>query len=44
MKSLRRIASGKLRIEDAITLDAALAMDRVSLTDRIIPCYRYASL
>ncbi len=44
MKSLRRIASGKLRIEDAITLDAALALDKIALTDRIIPCYRYSSL
>ena len=44
MKSLRRIASGKLRIEDAITLAAALAMDRVALADRIIPCYHYAGL
>ena len=43
MKSLRRIASGKLRIEDAITLDAALAMDRVALVDRIIPCYHYSA-
>ena len=42
MKSLRRMASGKLSIADAITLDAALAMDRVSLVDRIIPCYRYS--
>ena len=44
MKSLRRVASGKLRIEDAIPLDAALALDKVAITDRIIPCYRYASL
>ena len=43
MKSLRRIASGKLRIADAITLDAALALDKVALTERIIPCYRYIS-
>jgi tRNA pseudouridine55 synthase len=42
MKSLRRIASGKLRIEDAITLAAVLAMDRETLLARIIPCYRYA--
>ncbi len=43
MKSLRRIASGKLNIADALTLDAALALDRVTLVDRIIPCYRYAT-
>ena len=44
MKSLRRIASGKLRIEDALTLDAALALDRDALLARIIPCYRYAAV
>ncbi len=44
MKSLRRVASGKLHIEDAITLDAALALDKESLLERIIPCYRYSSL
>ncbi len=43
MKSLRRIASGKLRIEDTLTLDAALALDRDALLARIIPCYRYAA-
>ena len=43
MKSLRRIASGKLYIADALTLDAALALDRDALISHIIPCYRYAT-
>ncbi len=41
MKSLRRISSGKLNVADAVTLDAALALDRDALVARIIPCYRY---
>ncbi len=43
MKSLRRVSSGKLNVADALTLDAALALDRDALLARIIPCYRYAS-
>lgn len=41
MKSLRRVSSGRLRLEDAITLDDALALDRDALLDRVIPAWRY---
>jgi tRNA pseudouridine55 synthase len=37
MKSLRRVQCGKYRIEDALTLDAALALGKSDLVRRIIP-------
>lgn len=43
MKSLRRIASGKLNVADAIPLDDALALSKEQLIERIIPNYRYSS-
>lgn len=41
MKSLRRIASGKLNVADAITLEDALKLSRDELIARIIPTYKY---
>lgn len=44
MKSLRRVASGKLRLDNAITLSEALSLDRDALCERIIPNYGYLQL
>ena len=41
LQSLRRTASGKLRVEDAHPLDELLALDREGLAARIVPYYTY---
>ena len=42
LKSLRRTASGDLRVEDALTLDALLEMPLLDLEKRLLPIHQVA--
>jgi tRNA pseudouridine55 synthase len=43
LESLCRTQSGDLRLEDAVDMDALLALDRDALRDRILPLHRFAA-
>jgi len=41
LKALRRTASGRMDVADALPLDQILALDRDALAARVIPCAQY---